>query len=481
MSMRGNEYIGTVLTVFAGLSIVALIAVLMLRESPMIGTGEFKIKQIMLRNLVIGFILICLSGCNSQAQNDGIITAIELKQDLDQLKKILESNHPQLFRFTSREQFDSLYAEAEKEFFDNMDIKDAFLPFSRIIASIGCGHTRIDLPKRYWENHSSGIFPAELLISGSKVLIKSSFAENNSLPVGAEIVSINEISIEEIVKDFRQYSSGDGFWNSRRDWLASKYFAPRLAAMFDFPDQYQITYRKDKSAPAESITIESVSSSEIPSPEREKDFDLKTDRPDKTSLLTISTFNYYNDIKGFKNYIDSAFNEINKAKSENLILDLRGNSGGDPHCSIHLFSYLIPKAIPYFAEKIGGYESYASPTPAFENRFRGELFILIDGGSFSTTGHLTSLLKYHKIGTFIGQETGGTFTCNDNSREYTLKNTGFSGSVARATFYTAVKGMSWAEGVQPDYEVLPNADDIRNEKDAALEVAFRLIREHQGE
>ena len=82
----------------------------------------------MLRYFLVGFILIFFSNCNSNAQNNGILTKDQLLEDLQQLKKILESNHPLLYRFTSKEQYDSLYEEAEKAFYNNMDIENAFLP-----------------------------------------------------------------------------------------------------------------------------------------------------------------------------------------------------------------------------------------------------------------------------------------------------------------------------------------------------------------
>jgi len=437
---------------------------------------------IMRRNILLGLLLFCVAACNSSAQINGILTKEQLVDDLHELKKILESEHPQLYRFTSEDQFDSLYAVAEKSFFYSMKTEDAFSHFSRIVACIGCGHTRINLPDSYWGNHPDGYLPMELIISEDKVLLKSKLIDNDDISIGAEITEINQIAVSNIVEQFRLHANGDGLWNSMRDYNANKVFAYRLAAIFNYPDEYKLCFKNPKSEQIEKHTIGSVSSNKLPNPfDRKPDFELATNLPDQTSHLTIRGFGFYDDVDGFKKYIDSLFSEIHEAKSKNLILDLRGNTGGDPHCSTHLMSYIISKPIPYFGKKYFGYQAYADPIPVFENRFKGKIYVLIDGGCFSTTGHMTSLLKYHKFATFIGQETGGTYTCNDSSRGYRLKNTGFNGMVARRTFYTAVEGMSWAEGVQPDYEICPNAEDLIKGNDPILDYAIKLILDHQDQ
>ena len=432
----------------------------------------------MLRLILLVFILIAFPSCNSNAQNSGILTKEQLIEDLRQLKKILESDHPQLYRFTSEEEFDTLYNLAEESFYYSMDIVEAFKHFGRIVGAVGCGHTRISMPDGFWESNPDGYLPMEVMIADNKVLVMRILSENSEIEVGAELLEINSTPIIEVVEQLRRYSTGDGLWNSRRDFMAGKYFAYRIAAFKGFPGEYSIVFRNPRSQRTSQEVIKSVQSYKIDNPDAPgKHFEWRTDLPENTSCLAIRTFGYYDDVDGFRGTIDKAFTEINAAGSKNLILDLRGNSGGDPHCSTHLMSYIIAEPIPYFGKKFFGYQAYADPLPVFKDSFRGKIFVLIDGGCFSTTGHLTSLLKYHKFATFIGEETGGTCTCNDASREFTLKNTGFKGMVARRTFYTAVEGMSWAEGVQPDYKVYPKAIDIINGNDTVLDFAIKLIKD----
>jgi len=168
--------------------------------------------------------------------------------------------------------------------------------------------------------------------------------------------------------------------------------------------------------------------------------------------MTIQTFIYYDRVSMFKEFLENCFQEIHEKKIANLILDLRGNDGGDPFCAVPLFSYLENESVPYFAEPYGKYSSLAEQIPLAENHFTGNLFTLIDGRCFSTNGHFCSLLKYHKIGKFIGTEGGATYKCNaGKNMEIHLKNTRIMLYFGRSTFAAAVENMDKSHGILPDY------------------------------
>ena len=179
----------------------------------------------------------------------------------------------------------------------------------------------------------------------------------------------------------------------------------------------------------------------------------------------------------FKSFIDSSFNVIQTKNIENLVMDLCGNNGGDPFCASYLFSYLAPKELPYFPEPYGKYARLAEPLSLPQNNFQGNLFTLIDGSCFSTTGHFCALLKYHKIGKFIGTETGATFTCTGNVRYLNLHHTRLILGTAREQRYSvAVKNMDKKSGVLPDYPVERSQNDLVAGKDTVLNFALDLIQ-----
>ena len=162
-----------------------------------------------------------------------------------------------------------------------------------------------------------------------------------------------------------------------------------------------------------------------------------------------------------------------------LVLDLRGNGGGDPYNAASLLEKLITKETAYFDAGTSGYADLRAIQPA-RNGFTGNLYVLIDGGCFSTTGHLCSLLRFHGIGIFIGEETGGSFTCTDNSREIVLRNTGLVLRLSTTVFSTEVSGLTPGRGISADHEVVSTIDDRLAGIDAAMVFARRLVERHRA-
>jgi C-terminal processing protease CtpA/Prc len=213
-------------------------------------------------------------------------------------------------------------------------------------------------------------------------------------------------------------------------------------------------------------------------PVRGNDLTLQLLEDDRIALLTINTFAYYEQVDMFQSFIDSCFTVIADKKIEHLILDLRGNDGGDPFCSSYLLRYLLTHPVAYFAGQHRKYDSLTNPLPLAKNHFTGHLYTLIDGGTFSTTGHFLGLLKYHSIGTLIGSESGATFTCTGSVHYENLKHTHLILGTAQKRRYTvAVENMDAMRGIEPDYFVEQSQQDLLEGKDTVLDDALVLIRQ----
>ncbi|MDT8325546.1 MAG: S41 family peptidase, partial [Bacteroidota bacterium] len=119
----------------------------------------------------------------------------------------------------------------------------------------------------------------------------------------------------------------------------------------------------------------------------------------------------------------------------------------------------------------------AQTLPVADNAYRGQLLTLIDGHCFSTSGHFCALLKHHRIGTLLGSEAGGTFTCNDGSEQLHLPATRMLIHIPRRSFAAAVEDMEASHGVLPDHEVRQRYRDYLEGRDTVMEYAMRLARE----
>jgi hypothetical protein len=410
----------------------------------------------------------------------------DLRGDLLQIRRALEEMHPAVHAFIPKEAFERLYEEQLGRIDGPMTLREFYWIAATLVAAVGCGHTRLSTPNEYWLTAPGRFFPLGVKFIGGRAYVTRATDPAGVLPEGSEITSINGRSVSDILKDLKSLVSSDGLNDGWKTARINDVFPTLYALRFGFPEEFIVQALPLGRKKAEEVRFRAVERSKIPADSPGKgratssgdpnlDFEILP-QGESTAVLTIRAFDYYQARDKFKGFIDDSFDRIRRTGVQNLILDLRGNGGGDPFCTTHLLSYLEPMPIPYFARVYpDGYERFAEPIPRAAGAFAGKLFILINGRCFSSTGHFCALLKYHKIGTFIGTETGGTYECNDASREIHLNNTRLRLFVARMTFTAAVRGMPRYQGVVPDFVAEPSIADQLSGKDPAKEIALSLI------
>lgn len=404
------------------------------------------------------------------------LTLNQLQEDFQQLRRAMEHMHPALYDYTSKQDFDRIFKQKYKILDGSTRLEGAFRIFSTLTAQIGCMHSAIWMPKGYWDNTPGKLFPIKMKFIGENVYAYSSYHETDSIPTGARIISINGKPIEDILKDLKTVISADAYSDNYKKFRLSFRFPLIYSLFYGHPDSFSVVYEPSGDKTQKRAIIHPVPTKRIWGHMIEpRDLDLNFKEESNTAIMTIPDFDYYKNQDKFFGFVDKAFGQIDQKRINNLIIDLRKNNGGDPFCAAHLFSYLIPKPVPYFSKPYGRYARLAEPIPIKEKCFKRDLFILIDGGGASTTGHLLGLLKYHKIGTLIGEETGATFTCHDAHRSFVLRHTRFQVGIATETFASAVQDLPKDRGILPDSIVYQTPEDLADGKDTVLEYALRLI------
>jgi hypothetical protein len=412
-----------------------------------------------------------------------------LRTDFAEIKSILINNHPAPYQFSNQEAFEKFYSEELQKINRPMDLGEYFLLAAQLVESIHCGHTWISMPDEYWDNDEARFFPLGMIFSGDKAWVAIS-DNNGPIPQGSQIITINKIPVAEIIESTKPLVNSDA--KSKTGKLAAFYhsFPDLFALQYGNRESYEVNFIPPGSTENHLHVLKPVTRKtawENPTNTLagmfpgEQDLQLEILQAKKVAVLGIRSFYYYNNRQKFYAFIDSVFEQINRWRVQNLILDLRNNGGGDPFCAVRLLSYLETQPAPYFASVYEEYETLAQPVPvAVKNAYNGNLYVLINGGCFSTTGHLCALLKYHARGKFIGEETGGTYECNDSHTRIATEATKLNLNVARMTYTVAVKGISRETGIMPDYPVEPTISDVLAGRDAVKEFAVSISDKGQG-
>ena len=170
-----------------------------------------------------------------------------------------------------------------------------------------------------------------------------------------------------------------------------------------------------------------------------------------------------------------ALREFIDARTDKLILDLRGNPGGYLEASIDMASWFLPVGKPIVTEDFGikrnsiiyrskGYD-------VFNNKLR--MVILIDGGSASASEILAGALKEHDIAVLVGQKSFGKGSVQELisiTSETSLK-------VTVARWLTPDCNSISAEGVKPDYVVALDEAQFKKGIDTQLEKAKQVLKD----
>jgi hypothetical protein len=339
------------------------------------------------------------------------------------------------------------------------------------------------MPNEFWELGSDNLFPLQLELIEGYVVVSGYYNDTTQIPVGSILLEINSQPIDKIIDTLKNSYSSDAMNKQFQFAEFEQRFPMTYASILGFPEKYIVTYalpgRKTRETkelfPANLQSVRNIVFKNFNYPP----LTLKLLEEKNTAVLKIPSFSFYDQVKYFTDFLNSSFSVIKNKNIKNLILDLRGNHGGDPFCAVPLLSYIEKRPVRYFIEEYGRYSEFAKPILLAKNHFTGNLYTLIDKHCGSTNGHLCALLKYHKIGKLIGSEGGSTFKCNAKVYEFTLKETHLIVNIARQTYSAAVTGMDKTKGVEPDYIIEQTYKDFLNNKDTVMEFTLNLIQEKE--
>ena len=496
-------------------------------------------KRFCISLVLVGCFIV--AGRSQSPQGSKTLTSSELLKDFEVLKGVLLNYHPGLYRYQDSATIAKLFNDLEQQLKSDLSLREAYLIFSKFTASLKCGHTFCSYYNQSGSTKDS-LFnkkdkvPFTFFLFNKRMFIDKNISENDELKPGSEVLEINNIPVANIIDTLVNYVKGDGNNNLKRlndlnltglgKFEAFDIFYPLLYPPNDYP--FSIKMKPFDQASIISIKVNPVSRTERFSLIESKYGKQPSTLDDLWSFkivnnevgyLKIGTFVTNKLTIDWKKFINSAFDELEEKNIQDLIIDVRGNEGGDDEVNLLLGKRLAKKQInfPAFKELLryetvleefrpylttwdksfynrsgqlikqeNGFYTWrkdrnSSIIKQNNNAFQGNTYLLVDAANSSATFFLTAGLKQNSIATIVGSETGGNLRGTNGGQLFFLwlPNSKIEIDIPLIGYYPLTEQPD--KGINPDVEVPLTIADILSKKDKTLEKTLELIKKSKRE
>ena len=369
-------------------------------------------------------------------------------------------------------------------------------------------------------------------IIDDRIFIKENKENLGDIKAGTEILKINDENVSDLVRKYKKLYSSDGENKTFQKYFINLTFFNYYTLENGYLDSVKLktvcdnvindVQLKRQKKNTKEVTEEKILP-KVTADQKIQDYDVASKSYNRSfKFLKSDSSVAYIKIKSFsatyaKKFYDKTFRKIKNAKSEYLIIDVRDNLGGSLSEINTLYAYLSDKKFtliksPEMTSKTSGmhqnyfrgqsiftgilsapgypfflagnyflsskkdkkyyFREFASkPTKPKDNAFKGKIYVLVNGASFSASSIISAKLKYEKRAVIVGEETGGA---NDGTvagvnNTVILPNSHLTLPIGLFLIRPNIEFENKSRGVVPNFSVDPNYDDIFGTDDKILE------------
>ncbi|MBU2995177.1 S41 family peptidase [Cellulophaga baltica] len=482
----------------------------------------------------------------------------DLRNDIDIAYTKLKKLHPKLYQFINKEKLNFKFDSLKQTINAPLTSREFYKKIAPVISEVRQGHISVFNPsKKYTKKEYKALrekkfefYEFDFENVGDAFLVKQNRGLDSTL-VGAQILKINNEPITNLIADYQNFFSSDGYNQSFKDRFVALRFSSFYFKDKGYLDSLSITFKQHDSVfsrmfrriPKDSVLskIDSLKNEEIVKLSRDQKrakkhaskykrkynlkhgyIPLKKTYTRNFRFIGIDSSVAYIKISNFNNgpyekFYKETFQKIKASNTQNLILDLRDNTGGRLDEIVSLYRYLTTDTNKFVEKaqtktRIPFNKSFISKgKPAFMNfmavlaspisipiewlktskkdgviyykvsgtkkakkvnplHYSGAIYVLINGNSFSASAILATNLKATERAFFVGEETGGHYngTVAGVQKYILLPESKVSFHFGLMQIETPYQKPENGYGVFPDVQIIPTKKDREQGVDPEL-------------
>ena len=466
---------------------------------------------------------------------------LDLAIDAAVLHASLVDLHPGYGRYTHKTTVDAQFFALQKELAmgDSLTIKEFLRKVLPVLALIKDAHTMLWPDDKYFINDYRFV-PLELRIIDGRLVVAKLFDAQLHHYQMSELLTIDGMPASVFLAEAEKIIPRDGYSQSFLGASIANYALLNLLCnlLFMDSDNLEITVRNQDGTES---TIPLYNFSSCNARYVKPDIDVASE-PISQYVDTALNFCYlavnsfwpqWCEKKGisYEKSIDKLFAGLRDRTIDNLIIDLRYNSGGDYMAAVRLLTYLIPKKTVYLSgarineqllqpkyiasgalREMGANSGYLKfmdkawvHNMVFERRenkmevkerhlpriatiepskhgFSGTIYVMTSGNTADVASDFCASLRNSNKAIFIGQETGGAQDGGCGGFYFPLRLPATSCKIWIPTVQTDINtpAHSPGRGVIPDHAVIPAPVRRAHADDPELQKAIDLIRNQRN-
>ncbi len=461
----------------------------------------------------------------------------KLQQDFTLLRNILEKKHPSLYWYTSKDSMDMYFAQYYNAIQDSMTEQQfGWKIIAPLTDKIHCGHTSFGMSKAYnkWvDNKIIPSFPLFMKVWNDTMVVTGNLNRKDSvLKRGTLITGINGLNNTTLSQTMFKYMTEDGNANNVNYLRLSNNFPYYHRNIFGLSREYTVNYL-DAGGKDQTIKIplfdppkKDTGKKIRPTPpiERSKEErkkkqlqnirSLAIDTTNNTAIITLNTFS----TGRLRKFFRQTFRYIREAGITNTVLDIRSNGGGKINLSTLLTKYVTRQPFKVadssfaVAKSLHPYSKYIKGRfinnlgllflthkkkdgmyhfgmwerklyhPKHHNHFGGDLYVLINGQTFSASALFCNAVKGQPGIKIIGEEAGGGWYGNNGIMipDITLPNTHLRVRLPLFRLVQYHHVPKNGRGVMPDIYIGTSYEALIKGYDKKLQVVMEMIKAKRG-